>query len=159
MTEEEWIEYLKRSRTWSIRMSHELLHSRAYEELNYAAALKVLNWFHEKIEIEVIKTKRGKNRYRIVNDGQIEFSYKEAGFRGLTSHRFRNALMELHRVGFIDIKKPGSALKDDHTVFSLSDRWRDYGTPNFKAEEFPRSPLWQNFGFKPKQKLDVETDT
>lgn len=147
MTEDQWNEFLKRSKGWSIRMSFELLHSEAYRKLNYGPALKVLNWFYEKIRIEVNKTKRGKDRYRIINNGEFEFTYREAGFRGLTAQQYRKALKELYELGFIEIKKPGSALKGDFTVFTLSDHWKAYKTPDDRRSDFPRSNLWRNFGF------------
>lgn len=163
MTEQEWNEYKKKSRSWAIRMTFELLHSKAYQVLNYAPALKVLSWFHEKLRFEVDKKRRGKERYRIINDGEMKFPYREAGFRGLTPHRFRNALIKLHRVGFIDVKKAGSALKGDETIFLFSERWKKFGTPDFVEREFPRSVYWVNFGFGAKKgrhnkKLDVRID-
>jgi hypothetical protein len=129
-----------------------MLHSEAYKKLNYGPALKVLNWFHEKIRLEVNKKKRGKDRYRIINDGEIAFTYSEAALRGLTSHKFRRALKDLHGFGFIDVVKPGSALKGDWTQFALSERWREFGTPNFKGLGVPRSARWINFGFGAKRK-------
>lgn len=152
MTEDQWIEYLKRSRTWCIRMDFELLHSKAYCDLKYGPAIKVLNWFHEKIRVKVNKKERGAKRYQVVNNGDIDFTYREAAFRGLTSHQFRNSLKELHRTGFIDIRRPGSALRGDYTIFSLSDRWKMYGTDDFVCPEFPKSVHWRNFGFQPKGK-------
>lgn len=147
MTGEQWNDFLKRSKLWFIRMSFELLHSEAYKELTYSPALKVLNFFHEKIRFQVNKERRGKKKYTVVNDGEIDFTYREALFRGLASHKFRKALVELHRLGFIEVKKPGSALKGDWSVFRLSDRWREYGTPSFQKLEFPKSIRWVNFGF------------
>lgn len=152
MTEDQWNEYLGRSKTWAIRIGHELLHSRAYRDLTYAPAIKVLNWFHEKIKVDVNKKKRGKDRYRIVNDRDIDFTYREAILRGLTPQKFSRALRELYRFGFIDIKKPGSALKGDFTVFAFSERWKAYGTPNFLSREFRKSVHWVNFGFGAKRK-------
>ena len=34
-------------------MPYELLHSRAYLDLDYGPALKVLHWLHEKVRYEV----------------------------------------------------------------------------------------------------------
>ena len=130
-------------------MSYEMLHSKAYAGLTYAPALKVLNWFHEKIKVLVNRKKRGKDRYMVI-DGDISFPYREASLRGLYPQQYSKALKELHRFGFIDIKKPGSALKGDYTLYALSDRWRDFGLVSFKGIEFPRSVHWQNFGFKEK---------
>jgi hypothetical protein len=151
MTEEQWIEYLKETRGWAIRMGFDLLHSRAYRELNYGPAIKSLNWFYEKLKVEVDKRKHGKNRYKI-RDGDISFTYREAGFRGLSFQQFSRTLKELHKFGFIEIKKPGSALRGDWTQFRFSERWKEYGTPNFKYLECPKSVHWINFGFGAKRK-------
>jgi hypothetical protein len=151
-TIEDWDEYCKGSKAWAIRMTYEVLHSEAYRGLNYAPALKVLNWFYEKIRFEKNTNKRGKNRYKLIRDGEINFPYLEAGFRGLTNQKFRKALIELHRLGFIDVKKPGSAFKKgDVTIYTLSDRWKQYDPQNIKAIEFPRSVHWVNFGFGSKE--------
>lgn len=152
MTQDQWDEFLKRSKGWSIMMSFELLHSEAYKKLNYGPALKVLNWFHEKIRLEKIEGKRGKNRYRRLNNGVIDFPYREAVYRGLSPQRFSKALKVLHRFGFIDVIKPGSALKGDNTQFILSDRWKAWGSRDFKEVNFPRSVCWRNFGFGSKER-------
>lgn len=160
MTEDQWNDYLSRSKTLWVRIDDELLHSKAYRDLTYAPAIKVLNWFHEKIRRKVDKKRRGIKRYIILNNGEFEFTYREAGFRGLTAQQYRKALKELYELGFIEIKKPGSALKGDFTVFTLSDRWKAYKTPDDRRSDFPRSSLWRNFGFgsneKRKKKLDVK---
>ena len=155
MTEDQWNEYLKRSKTWSIRMSHDLLHSNAYQKLKYGPAIKALNWFHEKIRIEVNKKKRGKDRYRMINDGEISFTYKEALLRGLTSNQFSKALKELCRFGFIDVIKPGSGLMGDYSVFGVSQRWRDFGTPKFVENEFPKSVPYGFRGKKTKSTFKI----
>lgn len=137
MTDEDWDEYKKKSHGWSIRMGFELLHSDAYRELNYAPAIKVLNWFYEKVKVEVNKGKRGKDRYRIVNDGLMSFCYDEAKFRGIEHRKFARALKELVHYGFIDIKRHGSGMKGDYSEFSLSERWRNWGISNFQVQEMP----------------------
>jgi hypothetical protein len=152
LTEETWNEYLKRSKKWAIRMEYGLLHSQAYRDLNYGPGIKVLTWFYEKLRYEKDKPKKGKKRYRLMNDGEIDFQYREAIFRGLTPQKFRKALLELHRLGFIEVKKPGSSLKGDWTIFTLSGRWETYGTSNFNHVEFPKSVHWVNFGFGTKEK-------
>lgn len=151
MTDDQWNEYKKRSRGWSIRMSFELLHSEAYKRLSYSPAIKVLNWFYEKVKFEVNKGKRGKNRYQVIN-GDISFTYREAGFRGMSHHQFSRALREVYQFGFIEVTRAGSALKGDFTRFEISDRWKDYGTYNFKGLEFPKSMYWVNFGYGSKKR-------
>jgi hypothetical protein len=146
MTEADFEQYLHRSSGWAIRKGFDVLHSEAFKKINYAPALKVLDYFYEKIKVGINKGRRGKGRYKVMN-GDISFPYREAILRGLSSHQFRNALIELHNFGFIDVVKPGSALRGDYTVFSMSDRWRQYGKPNFENKDFPKSVHWRNFGF------------
>lgn len=130
-------EYKLKSYKWNIRMQYGLLHSAAYRDLNYAPALKVLNWFHEKIQFKVHKHKRGANRYEKVNDGEISFTYREANIRGLSNQKYSKAIKLLHGKGFIDIKKPGSGLEGDYTIYLISQRWEKYGTPQFYEVGFP----------------------
>ena len=144
---EKWKEYERKSRDWNIMMKYELLHSTAYRDLNYGPAIKVLNWFHEKIKVEKIEGRRGKQRYRVKDGGEMSFTYKEAAHRGLTHQKFRKAIGELHRLGFVDVVRPGSSMKGDWTVFRLSARWKAYGTPHFEEVEFPRSVHYINFGY------------
>lgn len=148
MDEDQWSEYKQRSRAWAVRIGFILLHSDAYREMNYAPALKLLTWFHEKIRMRVNKGKRGKNRYEIINGQEIAFTYAEAKLRGLSSHQISKGLKELCEFGFIDIKQPGSALRGDWTKYSISDRWKNYGTPNFKKLDYRKSIKWRNFGFQ-----------
>ena len=150
MTEDQWKEYCRRSKTWSIRVGYDLLHSQAYRNLNYGPAIKVLNWFYEKLKYDVDKKKRGKDRYRLINDGEISFTYKEAGQRGLTDQKFRKALLELHKFGFIDVTHPGSGIRGDYTKFAISDRWREFATNKFKSVSFPQSVFCGSLGYRKK---------
>jgi hypothetical protein len=84
----------------------------------------------------------------VVNGGNVSFTYKEAKFRGLTSNQFSKALKELCRLGFIDVKKPGSGLMGDFTIFNISGRWRNFGTPQLVREEFPKCVP---YGFRGKK--------
>jgi hypothetical protein len=145
MTEKQWIEYLKRSKGWSIRMGHDLLHSQAYQNLKYAPALKVLNWCHEKIRFKVDKKRRGFARYQIVNDGEFTFPYSEAIQRGLTVNQFSRALKDLYGFGFIDVKQFGSGMMENPTIFTLSQRWKEFGKPEFISKEWPKS---DSYGFR-----------
>ena len=130
-------------------MGYDLLHSKAYRDLKYGPAIKCLNWFCEKPKYrKVDKYKRGKKRYELV-DPEMVFRYDEARLRGLSQNQFSRALKELYKFGFIDIKHLGSGLQGDYSVFIFSDRWRDYGTPKFTNQEFPKSVPW---GFRGKHR-------
>ncbi len=119
-------------------MEFALLHSTAYRTLDYAPALKVINWFHEKRTIDVDKKKRGSKRYKVkVQD--VSFTYAEAALRGLDHKKFARALRELHAHGFIDVIYLGSGKQRDYSRYALSDRWRNFGAKNFEAIAFPKN--------------------
>jgi len=68
----------------------------------------------------------------ILNNGQIQYSYKEAIERGITRPAFARALDTLIQRGFIDIAKQGSGGKHrDASLYSISERWRKWGRADF----------------------------
>ncbi len=147
MNETQWDEYKHRSKSWAVRINFDLLHSEAFKSIKYTPTLKLLIWFHEKVKVRVNKKNRARNRYEVIEGQEIAFTYTEAKLRGLTAHQISRGLQELYQFGFIDIKQPGSALRGDWTRYSLSQRWRDFATANFKELAFPKSSRWLNFGF------------
>jgi len=148
---EDWKEYQKKSANWYVRIGFELLHSQAFRELKNPSALKLLVWFHEKVRVKINKGRRGAKRYTVEN-GNISFTYQEGMYRGLTHQQFSMALKDLHRFGFIDIVRPGSARKGDWTEYVISQRWQSYGTANFCCPPCPRSVHWVNYGFTVEEK-------
>jgi hypothetical protein len=135
----EWEQYKKRSKNWAIRKGFDLLHSEAYRSLDYAPALKVLDYFLERRKVRALKGKGSKKRYETINNGEISFTYEEARCRGLSDQQFSWALKRLHAVGLIDVEEHGTGMMGSYTKYALSERWRDYGTRNFKRVEFPGS--------------------
>jgi hypothetical protein len=90
--------------------------------------------------------------YVVANNGEITFTYKEARDKyGLSAGQFKRAIDDLVRVGFIDVTKSGYGLHKDVSLYSLSDRWRSFGTPEFK--EKARDKRMQDIGFKPGNRL------
>jgi hypothetical protein len=106
--------------------------------LRYAPSLKVPDWFLERRKVIPHKKRKGKKRWEVVNN-PFTFTYEDARCRGLSDQQFSWALKELHAVGFIDVVYHGRGVMKSKTQFSLSERWRDYGTPSFKKVEFPES--------------------
>ena len=129
-------------------MSYELLHSKAYESLQYGPAIKLLCFLHEKIRLEKLTGKKGKTRFQLKDNGHFSFTYKEGNHRGLSDQQFSKALRELHQAGFLDVYRAGSALKGDFSVYLLSDRWRLFGQPGFEKKEFPKSLYRIEAGFQ-----------
>jgi len=136
-------------------MGFDLLHSKAYQELNYGPALKTLNWIYEKVQFRVNRRRCGKGRYEIMNEGKISFTYNEAELRSLDHRKFSRALKELVACGFIDIKKHGSGLMGDYSVFILSDRWRYFGTSKFERVELSSGTKYGFQNRRQRQKTGV----
>jgi hypothetical protein len=99
--------------------------------------VKALFYFYEKRVVKVDKRRRGDKRFQVQLDAEIKFSYKEAEQRGLTRKRFAQAIRDLHAAGFIDIIYRGSGALKDSSTYRLSERWRRFDTPDFKAQDIP----------------------
>jgi len=96
-----------------------------------------------------IENRRGRNEqdYYIANNGEIQFTYKEAIEKwGITGPTFTKAIDQLMGVGLIDITKAGSGLHRDASRYALSDRWKDYGTDEFIVKK--RHKRAQHYGFQ-----------
>lgn len=157
--EASWIQYKNRTRGWCIRVEIALLDSEAFKDLAYTPSVKVLMWFHEKVKVRKNKGKRkAKEKWSVINKGEISFTYEEAILRGLSRQQFSKALKDLYSHGFIDVERPGTGRKGDYTKYSMSERWRDFGKDTFEIKEFPRSLAWRSFGDfrrRPKSKKMV----
>lgn len=136
---ETWEDYCRRTSgpNWAIRTEFSLLHGRAFRSLKRITTVKALFYFYEKRVVKVDKRKRGDKRFQVQHDAEIKFSYKEAEQRGLTRKRFAQAIRDLHAAGFIDILYRGSGALKDSSTYRLSERWRRFDTPDFKAQDIP----------------------
>ena len=115
------------------RLPGDLLESLAYHELKGEKTLRVLIRFYQKRRW--IK-KQKKIEYI---DEPMAFTYAEAHATGIGASRFHEIIGELYRMGFIEITHIGGGLARDYSRYSLSERWRDYGTDKFKPREKPRT--------------------
>jgi len=129
-----------------------ILNSLAYESLTYGPALKVLCWFHLKKRMEKVGGSRKRPLYECTNNGKISFPYEEANARGLSVQQFSHSLKLLQAFGFIDITHIGKAARGEYTLYALSERWRDFGTPNFNRTEFPQQTRSHAALQRPKQR-------
>ena len=89
----------------------------------------------------------GKKRWEIENNGEITFSYKEAmRMYDISYSAFRNAIDELREKGFLDVVAPGAGVHKVKNLYSLSDRWKLYGTPQYeKPKPRPQGPINRGF--------------
>jgi hypothetical protein len=127
-----------------------LIESDAFRDLSGKAAMLVLIRFHQKAH----RKRTGKRSKRvdamtITNNGQILFPYAEARELGIrsdaTTHKVFCELVE--EKGFIDVATPGNWYTRQPTKFALSQRWKRYGTPDYKRVEIPRR-LPRGLGFQ-----------
>jgi hypothetical protein len=101
-------------------------------------AIIVLMDFLMKRRVKKVKHQGGKT-LPVLNNGQIQYSYAEAEDKGITRPRFTRALDELIGHGFSDIEKQGSGgWKGDLSLYSMSERWRTYGTDKFISAARPK---------------------
>ena len=135
----------------NIWVERRLIQSKAFQSLT-ATAIKVLMIFLTKRQCEQIG-RRGKEQWTIKNNGEITFTYKEAKSKyGISESAFRCAIDELISKGFIDIARTGMGVHKVTTLYSISDRWKLYGTPGYEpAKPRPRKPI--NRGFQKGNKL------
>ena len=137
--------YKKRSEV--VVLEKRLLKSKAYRSLQTPTSYFVLGIFMTKRQM-VKGGRSGKERWDITNNGEIEFTYIEAKEKyGISYGAFRNAIDELREKGFIDIAESGAGLYKSANKYSISDRWKWYGTPEYEPPKpRPKGPI--NRGFK-----------
>ena len=77
--------------------------------------------------------KNKRKRSVCVNNGEIVLTYRQAGkLWSLRPARFRRALDMLEDFGFIDVKNRGTGIRGDPSLYAESERWRDWGTKQFR---------------------------
>ena len=138
------------SRKWSdgIFINRQLYKSEAWVSLR-GAAPKIYLLFLDKRQIEMVGRK---GKYRVVNDGKIEFTYKEAKRRGFSKDVFGRGIKELCAKGFLRIAEPGGFNKECPTLYGFSDMWKRYGKPEFDPVTKPKRK-YRVHGFKPGNQL------
>lgn len=90
-----------------------------------------------------------KGKWYTTNNGEIVFPYKEAEKRfDIPKSSFARAIDKLIEYGFIDISHLGGGLIGDCTRYSISNRWKEYGTNKFVIKSRPKDT--RGFGFTAK---------
>jgi len=137
----------QKNRSKVVVIEQRLLKSKAYRSLRTPTAYFVLGIFMTKRQL--VKVGRdGKRQWDIVNNGEITFTYREAkGKYGISYSAFKKAIDELREKGFIDIAATGMGVHKVATFFSIGDRWKLYGTPEYEPAK-PRPKKTINRGFQ-----------
>lgn len=130
-----------------IVLEQRLVKSAAWLSLS-GTAKDVYLVFRTKCRMEKRRGKPAKRSPVIANNGEIEFTYAEAEQKyAIKKGRFTRALDQLLDRGFIDVAATGMGVHKVKTCYAISERWRDYGTVQFKAATRPK-PSIANPGFK-----------
>ena len=151
-----------KNRSKVVVLDQRLLKSKAYRSLKTPIAYFVLGIFWTKRQIGKVG-RRGKEQVVILNNGEITFTYKEAKENYcISSGAFRDAIDELREKGFVDIAATGMGVHKVTTCYSISDRWKLYGMPEYEPPKpRPKKPInrgfqkGNKFGRNCKKKLTV----
>jgi hypothetical protein len=107
----------------------ELLDSEAYKTLSATGIRVLIRFFQKRTWSDIGK---GRQKKRVYKNSGIAFTYAEANALGTSTSQFHVTIKKLFAVGFIDIEHQGGGLARDYSRYSISERWRDFGTSNFK---------------------------
>ena len=136
---------MSNSKNKNFWIEHEMILSPAFHKLN-GRAKDVLFFFLTRRQWERAGRK---GKWYTTNNGEIVFPYKEAKDRfKIPKSSFARAIDSLIEYGFIDIAHLGGGLIGDCTKYSISDRWRNYGTDDFINKK--RKKDTRGFGFTSK---------
>ena len=122
------------TKTAGLYLESEILWSDAFWELT-AAEIHILLIFKMKCryagqkEAKKMKVPLG----TIKNNGTIVFSEIEAIKVGISKATFQRAITHFVELGFIDITREGGLYR--LSLYALSERWKLYGTNEFKIQE------------------------
>ena len=144
--------FRNKSNCW---LTYDLIESDAFLNLSGKAAMFCLIRFHQKAYKKNVTPKRGGSKKQLVtNNGEIIFTYAEAKELGIqSSQTFYRAIRELvENKGFIDVSEPGNWYLKQPTKFSISYRWQNYGTNEYKQKKIKRI-LPAGLGFKKQNTL------
>ena len=139
-------------------VERELLFSKAFWSLP-ADAIRVYLVFLNKCVVRRPSASKEKRKYGfiVVNNGEIQFTYKEAREKfSITDKQFGRTIDRLVESGFIDIGQQGDGMHRVPTLYAVSERWKLFGTDEFKPATRVKRKV--HYGFcRPKKKHFQQT--
>ena len=136
---------MSKSLSENIWVEREMILSSAFHKLNGSASRVLLLFLYRR---QWSRPSR-KGKWHTTNNGEIVFPYEEARKKfNIPKSSFARAIDNLIEYGFIDIAHLGGGLIGDCTKYSISNRWRNYGTDNFVKKKRPKDK--RGFGFTSK---------
>ena len=119
-------------------IDRDVLVSNAFNSL---AAAPIRVYLHFLLKRKMVKRSIGKRKKWVqVNNGELVFTYAMAKKDlNMPSSTFMNCIDRLVAVGLLDIPHSGAGgKKGDVSLYSLSERWRKFGTPEFIQKSRPK---------------------
>ncbi len=122
-----------------IFLGRDLLKSNLFRGLGKTAK-NIYFDFRMKCRVKKLKARPGrKAEWVILNNGDLVYTYEEAGRKGITRSAFVRAIDSLIEAGFIDLVHVGSGgRKGDVSRYGISDRWKQWGTSDFVEVKRPK---------------------
>jgi len=139
----------------NVYLSWEILDSGAFKKLSASGIRVLVRFLQKRLWSKVGKGVRSKI---VFENGGLAFTYAEADSMGIKNTAFFEAINRLIGVGFIDVEHQGGAYGKDYSRYAISERWRDYGTENFKKVEKKRS-LHSGMDVRSNMRRKIKTPT
>ena len=138
----------RRSKSKHIYIERELLRSDAFKALSKSST-NILLLFYMRRKMSKLNRKN-RTEWIIENNGQIVFTYLEAENLGYTRATFLRSIDQLIELGFISVARTGAGVARSATLYSIDERWKDYGTDRFVERKRPRKSRWsgKRIGFQ-----------
>jgi len=135
-----------------VYLDPDLLESKSFNSLR-ASSMKVYLRFLRKRVIQKVRRGQGRREeWDIINNGKIEFTFKEAQVGlNMAGRTFQAAIKELVEKGFIDVAGYKLEINKVTKLYAISERWKKYGTGDFVQPKYPDYPTGR--GFRPGNQL------
>jgi len=131
-----------------VYLEAEIINSRAFQTLS-GTEIRVLLRFYQRRDFRSHVDPSRRQIKVLVNNGEIDFSFVAAEKEGFSRSTFMRCRNKLVKVGFIDIAQTGAGMYRSLNLYAISDRWKKYGTPDFKEAERPKRPRFkEGIGFQ-----------
>ncbi len=85
------------------------------------------------------KSKGKRGGYIIINNGELELSYKELYSIGLKNQQIARGFDDVIEKGFIEMVDRGGKGKGSYNLYKVIDDWTDYGGEEFKERKRQKS--------------------
>jgi hypothetical protein len=154
----EWLQFRLQASSGFVGLPNRLVDSPAFAALTTGASVKCLVWFWQMAnygrQARTPGTESPIGRVdKITNNGELSFTYQEAEWRGVSPSRFRCALKDLYRLGFIEVEHLGRGQRCDFTKYALSNRWQKYSTQEWEETPFPKN-FSKGCGFRDERYIE-----